>query len=73
MGARSAGGTEFGDAKQVVDDLPGKGGHRVSEGNRAPEDTQPLTKPVHEQRLARTVGAEQEEASQAELEDPGHE
>jgi hypothetical protein len=54
--------------KAVVDDLPGKGGYLVSEKNRAPEDEQPLARPVHEQELARSVSGDQEEATQAESE-----
>jgi len=34
--------------------------------NRTPEDAQPLTRSVHDQPLARPVGAEQEEAGGAE-------
>ncbi len=40
----------------------------MSEENRAPEDEQPLANPVHEQRLARPVSTEQEEAEGAEEE-----
>ncbi len=40
----------------------------MPEGNRPPEDEQPLARPVHEQRLARPVGREQAETGQAEEE-----
>ena len=33
----------------------------MAEKNRPPEDEQPLARPVHDQRLARPVGGEQEE------------
>ncbi len=49
----------------------GEAGRRrrsMSEENRAPEDEQPLGRPVHEQRLARPVVREQEQTSQVEKE-----
>ncbi|HZY56159.1 MAG TPA: hypothetical protein VFE09_00005, partial [Rubrobacteraceae bacterium] len=51
----------------IDDNPPGEAGGRrtlMPEGNRPPEDEQPLARPVHEQQLARPVSREQEEASQ---------
>jgi hypothetical protein len=52
--------------KAVVEDPPGKGGHFVSEKSRAPEDEQPLAKPVREQEPTRSVSGDSDESTRPE-------